>query len=140
MGGCACSKGRFARAVSTFPSLHLKTCPRQAMTSRLQAISDMNDESSIQQDYTHLILHVLSVIFPVDLARRGFTLNPKCGVTDLGGKAIDQVKKTCLTNILDFGACLADNGGLESHAGARVPTKDGEGASAGATGAPKLLF
>ena len=80
----------------------------------------------------YLALHILSVVFPVDLARWCLALNPKRGVAHLRGQPVLQVQQTCLTYVLDLGTCLADDGGLEPRAGTRIPAKHGEWTGAGA--------
>ena len=89
---------------------------------------------------THLRLHVLRVVLPVDLARRCLTFYPKGCIPDLSRQPVLQVKQTRLANILDLRTGLADDSGLVSHAGARVPAEDGEGARASAAGATEFLF
>ena len=82
----------------------------------------------------------MSVVLSVDLASWGLAFNAESSVANLGGEAINKIKETCLADVLDLGASLADYGGLESHAGARVPTENGEWTCTGATSATKLLF
>lgn len=80
----------------------------------------------ISRGVTHLALHILSIVLPVDLARRRVTLYSKSGIPNLGRQPVLEIQKTCLANILDLRAGLADDGSLVSHAGARVPAEDGE--------------
>lgn len=78
------------------------------------------------RDGTHLTLHILSIVLPVDLARRRVTLYSEGSVPDLGGQPILEVKKTRLADILDLCAGLTNNSSLVSHAGAGIPAEDGE--------------
>ena len=79
------------------------------------------------QNGTHLALHVLSVVLPVDFARWRVAYNSKGSIADLSGQSILEVKKTGLTDVLNLRAGLADDGGLVSHTGTRIPAEDREG-------------
>ena len=89
---------------------------------------------------THLALHVLCVIFAIDVACGGLVLYSKSCVSDLGGQTVFEVKETRLTDVFDFGAGLANDGGFESCAGARIPSKDSKRTGASTTGSTILLF
>lgn len=78
----------------------------------------------------HLGLHVLSVILPVDVARRSFGLNAKCSVPYLRRKAVLQVQKASLANVFYLCASLTYHRRLVSSAITWIPTKDCERAVA----------
>ena len=81
---------------------------------------------------THLPIHILSIVLPVDIATRSLVLQRERRISNLGREAVLEVEETCLAHVLDFGAGLTNDGGLESHAGAWVPAEDGEWVSTGA--------
>ena len=80
----------------------------------------------------YLSFHVLRIVFSIDITGRRFILQCERRVAHLRGQPVLQVQQTCLTYVLDLGACLTDDGGLEPHAGARIPAKHGEGTGASA--------
>lgn len=89
---------------------------------------------------THLPLHILRIILPINLARRRLILQLQRRIPNLRGQPILQIQETRLADILNLCASLADDGSLVTHACARVPAEDGEGASTGATRAAIFLF
>lgn len=65
---------------------------------------------------THLRLHVLRVVLPIDITIRSLRLVLQRRIAHLCGQAILEIKEAGLANILDFCAGLTDDGGLETHA------------------------
>jgi hypothetical protein len=88
----------------------------------------------------HLTLHILSIILSIDITRRRLILHRQGCIPNLSRQPVFQVEQACLANILDFGACLANNSRLESRALTWIPAKDGEGPSASTTGTAIFLF
>ena len=90
----------------------------------------------------YLSVVVLRKVLPIDRAGRRAALHAQRSVAHLNGQAIFQVKQTRLADILDFGACLTDDGGLEARAGrlTRVPAKHGVRARTGSARFAIFLF
>jgi hypothetical protein len=112
---------------------HLLSC-RGGVDSQIRLVSFQLKETH-QMNFTgkeesqrvmHLTLHVLSIILPVYITCRGFVLYTKRCVPNLRRQAILQVKQTSLAHVLHLGACLANHGGFEACALARIPAKDGK--------------
>lgn len=89
---------------------------------------------------THLAFHILCIVLSVDFARGGLVLHSQGRVPDLSGKAILKIQQTCLANVLDLGAGLANYSSLVSHATARIPTKYCEWPRACTACSSELLF
>ena len=63
---------------------------------------------------THLTLHVLGVVFPVNITRRSICLQSQGRIPHLSRKAVFEIQKTRLAHVLDFSTGLANDGGFES--------------------------
>ena len=82
---------------------------------------------------THLGLHILRIVLAVDITRRRIVYHAERRVANLSGKPVLEIEQTCLADVLDLRARLADDGGLEAHARAGIPAEDGEGSGTSST-------
>lgn len=70
----------------------------------------------LARDGLYLVFHVLRVVLAVDVARWSLALDSQRSITNLGRQTILEIQETCLTDVLDLGARLADDGGFVTSA------------------------
>ena len=78
----------------------------------------------------YLGLLVLRIVLAVDIARRRLIRDAERGVAHLRREVVLEVEEARLADVARLGAGLADDGRLEAHPRAWVPTEDGERARA----------
>lgn len=64
----------------------------------------------------YLVFHVLRIVLAVDVTRWSLALDSQRRITDLGRQTILEIQQTCLTDVLDLGTRLADDGGFVTSA------------------------
>lgn len=135
---------RLARIQQALIALQLSQPEGHEVTSsapvQFTAPTSKTKENQGNKERTHLPLHILRIILPINLARRRLILQLQRRIPDLRRQPILQVQETRLADVLNLGTGLADDGGLVAHACSGVPAEDGEGTGAGATGAAVFLF
>ena len=100
----------------------------------------MSYEARIRVGGTHLGLHILRVVFAIDVTRGRIVHHAERRVADLSGEPVLEIEQTCLADVLDLRARLADDSSLEAHARAGIPAEDSEGARARPARAAVLLL
>jgi len=78
----------------------------------------------------YVCIHVLCKVFLIDIRPRRIILQTESCVADLYWQSKFEIQQASLTNVLDFGAGLANLCLLEAHAYSWAPSKDCKGSGA----------
>lgn len=131
---------RSERAVSAFPSLPTRPDQNLARIYCHPTKYDRVNRIKLPYRLTHLSIHILWIVLPIDITRWRLVLQCQSSIADLSWQPIFEIKQTCLADILDFGACLTNDRMFCAHSWSWVPAEDSERSITGTAFPTKLLF